>query len=79
MNGQSCCLTLDACKFAKLKLLLLMGLICLWENGKRDRDPNNINCKRFHLQPILGTKEWKAAYSWLKVSFNWTIKKNIII
>ena len=40
------------------------------KHWSEDRNPDNINCKRFHLQPNLGTKEWKAAYSWLKVSFN---------
>ena len=31
-----------------------------------DRNPTNVNCKKFHFHPILETKEWKNAYSWIK-------------
>ena len=34
-----------------------------------DRDPANINCKAYNHYPILTTKVWKDAYSWLKVGY----------
>ena len=36
-------------------------------NWSKERKPSNINCKLYHTTPILDTKTWKNAYSWLKV------------
>ena len=42
-------------------------------NWSADRNPTNVNCKNFNFHPILETKEWKNAYSWLKSSLSKTL------